>query len=215
VQLTAKQADETAESPGLTSPASGDRQSHLRRDILALTGVRAVAAVARGAPPHPGAPVSARGAVQHRQRRLHRRTPVLAVPAFLVPRTHMQGRPRAEWRLHGLAVHAWSGDLRITSGHTTIPPGPSESRYSSMHCSRCWCRSWPCWPVGMAPGGQPTGRLVSAADMVAAICYLADRRRRCRLRRAARAVRGLHDHGPADLSPFDPRSGHRWLYRNP
>jgi peptidoglycan/LPS O-acetylase OafA/YrhL len=118
------------------------------------------------------------------------------VLAFLMLRTHMQGRSQAEWWLHALAVHTWSGDLRI-----------GQQSYNGPAWSVCI----EIFLYALFPVLVPVVALIARRFGAAGLLVLAG---------AAFAVQVVlcvifSVKGWADLSPFDPASGHRWLYRNP
>lgn len=226
---------ETAESQGLTSVAAGDLQPHPRKEILALTGVRAVAAIAVvlhhirlppsapeplkniaeagyiGVPlffmlsglvlawnyPDLGPRAGWRKVMRFYLARVARVMPLYwAVLAFLMLRAHMQGRPQVEWWLHALAVHTWSGDLRI-----------GQQSYNGPAWSVCV----EIFLYALFPFLVPVVALIARRFGAVGLLVLAG---------AAFAVQVVlclifSVKGWADLSPFDPRSGHRWLYRNP
>lgn len=235
MKVTSKRAETSAESQGLTSQASGDLQPHPRREILALTGVRAVAAIAvvlhhiQVPPSAPdaifnvvnagyiGVPLffmlsglvlawnypdlrpraGGRALLRFYLARVARVMPLYwVVLAFLMLRTHMQGRAQAEWWLHALAVHTWSGDLRV--GQRSYN-GPAWSVCIEIFLYALFPLLVPVVAVlARRYGAKGLLALVGAAFAVQLLLCMIF------------AVKGW-----ADLSPFDPRSGHRWLYRNP
>lgn len=230
-----RRGEETAESQGLTSPASGDLQPHPRREILALTGVRALAAIAvvvhhitlPESAPEPLRQIAAAGYIgvplffmlsglvlawnypdlgpragwrtllRFYVARIARVMPLYwIILAFLMLKTAAQYRPQSEWWLHALALQAWSGDLRI-----------GQQTYNAPAWSVCVeIFLYALFPF-LVPIVAVVARRYGTAGLVAlaAVAYA--------VQLALCAIFTLK--GWADLNGRDPRSGHRWMYRNP
>ena len=219
---------------GITSPQHGDRLPHPRAEILALTGVRAAAAGAVVLH-HVGVPASAPTPLRNLAAsgyigvplffmlsglvlawnystltpsdgtrlwrfylaRIARVMPLYwAVLLFLVIQRAAHGVPQQELWRHLLAIQTWSGDYAIGQGSYNAPG---------------WSICVELFLYGLFPFLVPViayvARRFGSAGLVLLIA-------------AAFAVQvalvsWFTVKGWAHLSVADPRSGHRWLYRNP
>ncbi|HEX2773557.1 MAG TPA: acyltransferase, partial [Micromonosporaceae bacterium] len=116
--------------------------------------------------------------------------------AFLMLRTAAQGRPQSEWWLHALTLQTWSGDLRI-----------GQQSYNSPAWSVCVeIFLYALFPF-LVPLVAMVARRYGTTGLVAlAAAAFAVQLALCTFF----AVKGW-----VDINPKDPRSAHRWMYRNP
>jgi peptidoglycan/LPS O-acetylase OafA/YrhL len=219
---------------GITSPQHGDRLPHLRAEILALTGVRAAAAGAVVLN-HVGVPASAPAPLHNLAAsgfigvplffmlsglvlawnystltpsdgarlwrfylaRIARVMPLYwAVLLFLVIQRAARGVPQQELWRHLLAIQTWSGDYAIAQGSYN---GPG------------WSVCVELFLYGLFPFLVPViayvARRFGNAGLIVLIAVT--------FAVQVALVSWFTAKGWAQLPAVDPRSGHRWLYRNP
>lgn len=219
---------------GITSPQYGDRLPHPRAEILALTGVRAAAAGAVVLH-HVGVPASAPTPLRNLAAsgyigvplffmlsglvlawnystltpfdgtrlwrfylaRIARVMPLYwAVLLFLVIQRAAHGIPQHELWRHLLAIQTWSGDYAIGQGSYNAPG---------------WSICVEIFLYGLFPFLVPLIAYVArrfgnaGLIMLIAVAFAVQ----------VALVYWFTVKGWAQLSVADPRSGHRWLYRNP